>query len=106
MSLENPSPAMREAVEGALDWFRATKIEGIRVEPRKGPEGDDKVVVRDPDAGPLWARFYDLKTGKPFFCGRDGIPRATLAEIDRERRTGYAWYGNWPQSLLEEAFKR
>jgi hypothetical protein len=26
--------------------------------------------------------------------------RCSLAEIDNERRVGYAWYGNWPQRLL------
>jgi hypothetical protein len=26
--------------------------------------------------------------------------RYSLAEIDVERRTGYAWYGDWPHRLL------
>ena len=49
----------------------------------------------------LWARFYDLKTNQPFFVGRDSQPKTTLAEIENERRTGYAYYGTWPAKLIE-----
>ncbi|WP_342771371.1 pectate lyase [Paenibacillus sambharensis] len=24
-----------------------------------------------------------------------------MSDIDQERRTGYAWYGNWPSSLVK-----
>ncbi len=67
----------------------------------KAAKGTNKVVVRDPNAPPLWARFYNIETNAPVFADRDGIPKATLAEIGDERRNGYAWYGNWPQKLLE-----
>ena len=58
----------------------------------------------DPTAPPQWARFYDLKTRKPVFCDRDGIPKATLAEIGHERRNNYSWYGTWPRTLLEKDY--
>ena len=32
---------------------------------------------------------------------RDGVPKPAIAEIGYERRNGYAWYGTWPQKLLE-----
>jgi PelA/Pel-15E family pectate lyase len=41
-----------------------------------------------------------LNTGLPFFCGSDGIKKATLTEIEIERRTGYSWYGNWPLGFI------
>lgn len=104
MSLEKPSPEVRAAVEGAVAWFRGARLDGIRVEARETADGRDRVVVEDPSAPPIWARFYDLASGAPVFCGRDGIPRTTLAAIDHERRIGYAWYGNWPQSLLEKEY--
>ena len=50
-------------------------------------------MIDDPNAAPIWARFYDLKTNKPFVAGRDGIPRESLEEIPAERRNGYSWYG-------------
>lgn len=97
---EKPTPALVEAIESGVAWLKASSLTGIRVE----KQGDDKVVVRDPSAPPLWARFYDLETGKPFFCGRDGIKKATLAEIEKERRTGYAWYTNRGEKLLSDDY--
>lgn len=107
MSLERPSPEVIEAVEGAVAWFRAAEIKGIRVERREdkqSPGGHDLVVVADPSAPPLWARFYEIGTNRPIFCDRDGVPKRTLAEIGHERRNGYAWLGNWPRSLLERDY--
>ena len=67
------------------------KLTGIRLVVRDG----DKVIVPDPSAPPLWARFYEIETNRPFFCGRDGVKKYDIAEIEAERRNGYAWYGNW-----------
>jgi pectate lyase len=104
MSLESPSPEIIRAVEAAVAWFRKVKLTGIRVDtvtdPRR-PKGTNKVVVNDPTAGPLWARFYSIQTNQPVLCDRDGIVKSTLAEIGYERRNGYAWYGTWPQKLVE-----
>ena len=99
MSLEKPDTEVIAAVEGAVEWFQSAKITGMRLE-----KGKDMVVVADPSGPPLWARFYDLKTGKPFFCDRDGVPKASIAEIGEERRNGYSWYGNWPEKLLEKEY--
>jgi PelA/Pel-15E family pectate lyase len=58
--------------------------------------------VKDPNAPPLWARFYEIGTNRPFFCGRDGVKKYDIAEIESERRNGYAWYGAWPARLPQE----
>ncbi|HTK77008.1 MAG TPA: pectate lyase, partial [Gemmataceae bacterium] len=63
MGIEKPSPEVVRAIKGAVAWFESVKITGIRVERRNG----DKVVVEDPNAPPLWARFYELGTNRPFF---------------------------------------
>ena len=105
MSIENPSAEIVEAVEAATAWFAKTQIRGIRVKDIVDvtqPTGRDVVVVADASAPPIWARFYEIADDVPFFCGRDGIKKATLAEIENERRTGYAWYGNWPASVLAD----
>lgn len=107
MSLEKPSPQVIQAIEGAVAWFESARITGIRLEKKPDPsmeKGLNLVVVADSNAPPLWARFYDLKTGKPFFCDRDGVPKSSVAEIGSERRNGYAWYGNWPEKLLEKDY--
>ncbi|WP_281337007.1 pectate lyase [Flavobacterium eburneipallidum] len=97
MMVESPSPAVKQAVKDAVDWFISARLFDIKTQATTNP--NDVVVVASPGAI-LWARFYDLNTGLPFFCGRDGIKKNTLAEIEIERRTGYSWYGNWPSGLI------
>lgn len=95
MRVESPSAAVKQAIKDAVEWFNSAKLYDIKTE----KTSNDVIVVASPGAI-LWARFYDLNTGLPFFCGRDGIKKATLAEIELERRTGYSWYGNWPSGLI------
>ncbi|WP_425396146.1 pectate lyase [Aeoliella sp.] len=42
---------------------------------------------------------YEINTFRPLFCGRDGKVKYSLAEIDQDRRTGYAWYVRSPESV-------
>ena len=102
MDLDKPDARVRTAIESAVAWYESSKITGKRVQRFMGPDGPDTKVIDDPAAPPLWARFYDLQTGKPFFCGRDGIKHDSLDQIPRERRGGYAWYGMWGNRVLEE----
>lgn len=107
MSLPSPSPEVVRSIEAAVAWFQAAKIPGIRLVQQpdpKSPKGINKVVVQDPSAPPLWARFYDILTNRPIFVDRDGIPKYSIAEIGYERRNGYAWYGDWPQNLLQKEY--
>lgn len=107
MSLEKPSPEVVKAVAGAIAWFEAAKIRGIRVEVRKdknSPTGKDRVVVKDPAAPPMWARFSEIGTNRPIFSDRDGVAKHNLADIGYERRNGYSWLGYWPQRLLEKEY--
>jgi len=117
MSIEEPSAEVRAAIDGAMAWFEAVKITGIRVDrvadPNQ-PSGEDVVVVEDPMAPPIWARFYELETNRPIFSSRCEVPeceddpyfmvRYSLAEIENERRVGYAWYGDWPKSLINAEY--
>jgi pectate lyase len=103
MSLDDPSPEVKRAVEGAVAWFESATLPGIRVVRKKDPKaprGNDNVVVKDPDAPPMWARFYEIGTNRPLFADRDGIAKYQLADIGYERRNGYRWLGYWPQELL------
>jgi PelA/Pel-15E family pectate lyase len=107
MKIPDPSPAIVQSIEAAVEWFRESKIEGIRVIPKPAPgtpKGFDMTVVADPAAPPLWARFYDIATNRPIFCGRDGIAKSTLAEIEYERRNGYRWYVDRPARLLNREY--
>ncbi len=107
MSVEEPTPAIIAAVEGAVEWFRRVTIHGIRLEKFTDATGkDDRRVVADPKAGPLWARFYEIGSNRPIFLDRDSVVRYSFSEIGQERRTGYAYYGSWATKLLTDAYPR
>ncbi len=106
MRIKNPSPEIQRAVKSAVAWFEKSKIVGynfVFVDDPAQPKGKDRVFVKDP-ASTIWARFYDVKTNEPFFTGRDSMPKKTIAEVEVERRTGYAWYGTWPEKLLSKKY--
>jgi PelA/Pel-15E family pectate lyase len=105
MSLEKPTPEIRASIEGAVAWFEAHKVTGYRLDTEKDKDGkDNRVMVADPKAPALWARFYDLKTGAPYVCDRDGIPKPQLADIGSERRNGYSWFGEYARDLLAKDY--
>ncbi|NLW55041.1 MAG: pectate lyase [Firmicutes bacterium] len=96
MSLDQPSPEIITSIQAAVAWFNEAKLTGITV----AKSSNDVVVIENPNAPPIWARFYEIGTNRPIFSGRDGIIKYSLAEIERERRTGYSWYTNAPATLL------
>lgn len=106
MGISKPSQAVIEAIEASVAWFKAHQLNNIRVEFFTNEEGkrDRRVVNCSPEEAcePLWARFYTLDTHRPFFCGRDGIIRYNLSEIEIERRVGYGWYSDKPRELLKK----
>lgn len=109
MGVKNPSPEIVDAVESAVAWLEAAKLTGIRLDTPPAPElphGHDRVVVADPNAPPLWARFYEIGTNRPIFGGRDTVVRYSLAEVEPERRGGYRWYLDDPAELLTRDFPR
>ncbi len=107
MHIDNPAPEIIEAVQSAVAWFDRVKLTGIRQinKPDSSMErGYDKIIIKDASTPPMWARFYGIGTDKPIFCSRDGIPKASLAEISYERRTGYSWLGYYATSLLAQDY--
>lgn len=101
MSLPNPDKSVKQAIHAAMQWFDKYKLTGLRIERtgrRNSPDRDTR-LVEDLHAGPLWARYYDLKYCEPYVCDRDGIPRRRLEDIGHERRNGYSWYGDRPAAL-------
>ena len=107
MTRESPTDEIKNSVQSAIAWFNKVRLNGIRVvevNDTLGPEGRDRIVVRDPSAPSMWARFYEIGTNRPFFCSRDGIKRDSLSQISYERRNHYSWLGYWPQRLLEQEY--
>lgn len=104
MRIKQPSAEVKDAIQGAVTWFDQVKITGYRTDRIDAPseeKGKDVVLVADPSST-IWARFYDLQTMQPQFVGRDSVPKTKLADIDNERRVGYAWYGNWGEKVAKE----
>jgi PelA/Pel-15E family pectate lyase len=104
MRVDKPSPEIVAAVRDAVAWLASVKIEGIRVVQIDTPQGDDLAVKDDAAAPPIWARFYEIGTNRPIFTGRDAIVRYRYDQIERERRTNYAYYGDWPRKLIDEEY--
>lgn len=107
MSIDNPSPAIIDAIQSAVAWFNEVKISGIKVVTKVDPTmefGGDRIVVKDPNAPLLWARFYEIGTNRPIFASRDGVVKYNLADISYERRMKYSWYTSAPQSLLTKDY--
>src|SRR6266481_5524707 len=107
MGIDHPSPQVIASIEAAIAWFEKSRIRGIdwieKPDPTK-PKGYDRVVVKDSNAGALWARFYEIGTNRPIFSGRDSIIKYDVADIEEERRNGYRWYVSEPAGLLSKDY--
>jgi len=106
MAQPNPSKEIKDAVNSAVIWFQASKIQGYKVVslPAPGtPKGKDRKLVAD-STSVIWARYYEIETNRPFFCDRDGVKKYSIQDIGYERRNGYAWYGTWPVKLLQKNY--
>jgi PelA/Pel-15E family pectate lyase len=104
-SIEKSATKVVAAIEGTVAWFRSVPIAGQRLEMIPGPYGRrERVLVPDPAAPPLWARFYELGTNRPLYMDRDSKPLYIYAEVGYERRSGYEYHGAWPAALLEKYY--
>jgi PelA/Pel-15E family pectate lyase len=107
MSIESPSPEVVAAIEGAVTWFNEVKITGVRVlnfEDKSLPGGVDRKIVVDPEAPPVWARYYDIGTNRPMFIEK-GVVKYELSELSHAKRIGHLWIGGrWPDNLLKAEY--
>jgi len=107
MSQPNPSRQIKDAVNAAVEWLQSVKITGYKFTAVATPgaaNARDRQLVADSSAPPLWARYYEIGTNKPFFCDRDGVKKYSVTDIGYERRNGYAWYGTWGERLLDKDY--
>ena len=109
MSIESPSPEIVEAVEGAVRWFRKAAVTGVRVvtvADASQPGGQDRRLVEDPEAEPVWARYYEIGTNRPMFI-EQGVVKYSLAELSHSHRIGHGWIGGrWPAGLLAAEYPK
>ena len=103
---EEPSPALIESVNSAMNWFDKHKIKGYRFDYYKDEKGKSvRKLVEDPNAV-VWSRFYEIGTDRPVFGDRDDKVHYDLEEISDERRNGYAWFGDWPLNVLNSNYPK
>jgi PelA/Pel-15E family pectate lyase len=110
MSIDNPDRRIIESVQSAVKWFDYSKIYNTKVEMVQAPievsqwrnTTYDRVVIIDSLAPPIWTRFYEIGTEKPLFSDRNSKFLYSLAEVSRERRSGYGWYTYSPQEVINK----
>jgi PelA/Pel-15E family pectate lyase len=107
ISIPNPSSEIIAAVHGAVAWLGEVRLHGVRLDYVRRDDGRaERVIVNDPAAPSLWARFYELGTNRPLFLDRDSVFHYDFSEIGYERRSGYSYYGTWATSLLAKDYPR
>jgi len=97
MTEHQPTAAIRRAVVDGIVWLRASAVydKSWRMMP-DGRRLTDKFY-----AGPIWSRLYDPATGKPIFGDWDKTIHDDVNELSLERRNGYGWYVDTPQTALD-----
>ncbi|WP_241557203.1 pectate lyase [Croceibacterium ferulae] len=103
MRQPEPTPAMRTAITAGAAWFAAHALQDVAWN-ASDPEAG-RLLIPEPGAGPLWARFYDPVTQTPIFGDRDRSIHDRVDEISRERRDGYSWY-NTSGNAVARAYAR
>lgn len=114
MNVKNPNKEIVDAVVSAVAWFEKVEIKDTRVKTISSKDTVykfheakfDRIVVHDSAAPHIWTRYYELETNRPLFANRDGKKVYELSEVSRERRTGYAWYGYWPQKIISKEYPK
>jgi PelA/Pel-15E family pectate lyase len=102
MTLPQPDAPVAAAVHGAMVWYDRHVLHGVAWD-RKSPAGTG--LKAKADAPLLWARFYEIGTGKPIFGERDRTIHYDVAELSLERRNGYGWYVTAPNELYPQYAK-
>jgi PelA/Pel-15E family pectate lyase len=98
MEIESPSPQVVTAVHAAAAWFKKTAIHGQEWK----DAGNGRQLVPKEGADPIWSRYYEIGTDKSIFGDRDRSIHYDIMEVSKERRNGYAWFGNWGVQALKE----
>jgi PelA/Pel-15E family pectate lyase len=94
--LPHPSAAEKEAIRAAAAWFRKTAIYGQSW----GQTTEGRRLISTADAGPIWARYYEIGTDRRLFGDRDRSIHDNVNEISEERRNHYQWYSADPQRAI------
>jgi len=97
MRLPDPDEELVAAIVTGLEWLEAARVEGLRKTRVDGRTG----YVEDATSNEVyWARFYDLRTGRPIFPGRDGVVYDTFEAMAGRNRVSYVYLSDLPRSIV------
>jgi PelA/Pel-15E family pectate lyase len=99
MRLPDPSSATVAAVHDGIAWLRERSLKDVAW--TSGGVERGRRLIAKPGAGPIWARFYDLRTLMPIFGDRDRSIHDDVNELSLERRNGYSWFGSGPARAIK-----
>jgi PelA/Pel-15E family pectate lyase len=97
MKIEHPSPEVKAAIRAGVQWLKDNALHDMALV----RDASGRHIVPQAGAPLLWARYYDLKTGKPIFGDRDKSIHDDMMDLSDERRNGYSWYNTTPQKALD-----
>jgi len=107
LMLQPATNEIKQAIEHAIKWFQQHDIEGYRFDRiQDNLTGKyQRQLVADPTST-IWARFYHLEDNRPLLGDRDDTIKYNFEEVSEERRNGYAWFGNWPEKLIQKEYPK
>lgn len=99
------TPEVIAVIDSAMTWFEAHKLTGMRKV--KTAEGKTDYIDDPASTDVIWARFYDLQTGRPIFAGaEDGIVYPTFHEMAAKNKVAYDFFSTRPKELMEKESAR
>ena len=103
MEISDPSPAVINSVQGAIDWLDKHRIKNTRWEIFTNKEGLKTgrlyPILKQETCGPA---FMIRIQNCHLFAIATVLRKKTLEEIGYERRNGYSWYTTGPQEVIDK----
>ncbi|GGB98517.1 pectate lyase [Novosphingobium endophyticum] len=101
MKQPHQTPEVASAIDSGVAWLRKHALMEVEWPNRPdGPQG--RRLIAKSGAGPIWSRFYDVRTFAPVFGDRDRTIHDDVNDLSIERRNGYSWFGTSPLKLFHE----
>ena len=100
ISIKKPTFEIEQSIHHATNFFQLSALMGVEFVKNSDPSVGGR-LLRKEGAGPLWARFIDLKTLKPIFGDRDRSIHDDINDISHERRNRYSWFNTAPNKFLK-----
>lgn len=100
---QQDNPQAIQAAEAAIKWFENHKVENTAFDKNATEDLNGDGIIDYfyyKEGNTIWYRFYDLTTAEGFFSDYDGVKYWDISQISENRRTGYAWSGNWPSKII------